>query len=154
MTRVGEDEVSTFVGLGIARGLARRGAGLRNGLEIVRHRVAIDTVPVPCLEREQLPDLLLDELPRESDAGIETPVVPDLERELRFVDASAQFLAFLDGQTKRLLDEHMFAGVNRLERERHMELIRHPNKHGLDPSIRQHFVKIAISETWLMQRGH
>src|SRR4030095_13243509 len=103
MTGMSEDKVAAFVGLGIAVGPACGRAGLRNRLEVVRHLVAIDAVPIPRLERQELSDFLLDELPCERDARIEAPVVANLESKFRGMNLPAQFLALLDGHAERLL---------------------------------------------------
>lgn len=94
---------------------------------------AVDGLVVPGLEREERAALLPDETVREGDARIETPGIADLEDPARTAKVGAQFLTFLDGAAQRLLENHMFSGGDRLVAQRHVELIRHGDNHGLNP---------------------
>ena len=154
MAGVGEDEIAALVGLGIALGPPGTGALVDDGLEIVRHGVAMGGVAIPRLERDDLADLLADEFLREGDAGIETAVVADLEREPGSVNARAQFLALLDVHTERLLDENMFPRRDGLQGQRHMILVRHPDQHGFDLRVGQHLVIAVVGRARLVKHGH
>ena len=154
MARVREEEVAPPVGLGISFGPARGSAGLHQRLEIVRHRVAMDRVPIPRLDREERADLLRDELSCKGNAGIKAPVVPDLEDTPGLMNQASQLFTLLDGDAQRFLDEHMLAGGNGLLRERDVKLIRHAEEQGLDAIIRQHLVEVAVGGARLVQQRH
>ena len=70
---VAEHVVAPPVALGVAGRLAGVRAGPGDRLQVVGHRVAVGRVAVPRLQRDQLADLLADEVARERDAGIEAP---------------------------------------------------------------------------------
>src|SRR5262245_30093730 len=97
MAAVCKQKITTLVGLGISFRFERRVAGLPDRLKVVGHRVAVNRVPIPRIEGQELADFLANEFPRKGNAGVEPPVVADLKRELRAMNMSAQFLAFLDG---------------------------------------------------------
>ena len=149
-----ENEVAALVGFGVALRFARGSAGGHDRLEIIRHGIAVKRIPIPGFEGEQCPDFLLHKFPGERDARIKPAVVPHLEHQLRGLHAGAQLLAFLHSHAERLFDEHMFAGGNGLEGERHMELIGHPDEDGFDARVSEHFIVIAVAEPRLVQRGH
>jgi hypothetical protein len=111
-------------------------------------------IAVPRFQREQLSEFFVNELAREGDARIEAAIVSNLKRDARFVNAPAQFLAFLDVHAERLFDEHVFAGLNCLHRERDMKLIRDPDDHGFDERVREHLVVILVSDARFVNRGH
>src|SRR5262249_32644810 len=65
-----QNKIAPFVGFGITPGLACRCACKWDWLQIVRHRVAIDRVPVPRFERKQSAHFFLNKFPRKGNARI------------------------------------------------------------------------------------
>ncbi len=68
--------------------------------------------------------------------------------------AIAQLAARLDGRAQRLLDQDVLAGLERLQRRGHVELVGDGDDHRLDLRVGQHGVVIAIGHLRLMDGGH
>ena len=128
VARLPEQVVPATVGLGFALGSNPGAAGLHQWLQGVRHLVAIGRVAVPRAHGEDLADLLADELTREGDAGSNRRIVPTWD-EPGGGDRSGEGLALLDVDAHRLLHEHVLSGIERLERHRHVELVRDRHDH-------------------------
>src|SRR5262249_17391447 len=84
MAAVRQHEIAPPVGLWVVGGFARLFAHDGDRLKIVGHRVAVSRIVVPQLEPHPPAHLFFDELPRESNAGIEATIVADLQDESAF----------------------------------------------------------------------
>ena len=122
------------------------GAVHRDRLEVVGHRVAIDRVVVPGLERDPPAHLLADEPSGEVDARVEPAVVADLDDQPARRRPIAQLAARLDGRPQRLLDQDVLSGLERLARRADVELVGDRDDHRLDVGIGQHGVIVAIRD--------
>ena len=111
-------------------------------------------ITIPRFERHHLPEFLADEFCRERDAGIEAPVVADLKNPSRRRDLPPQFLAFLDADAERFLDQDMLPRGHGLQGQRDVELIRDADEHRLHLRVRQHLVEFAMRKSRLMQQLH
>ena len=152
MAAMGQDKVPPPIGLGIALGLERLRARHRDRLEVVGHRVSINRVIIPRLERDPLAHLLGDELAGEGDPGIETAIVAHLDDQLGRRRTIAELAARLDRRAQRFLDQDVLAGRERLQGGRHMELVGDGDDDRVDPRVGQHLVVVAIGQPWVDER--
>ena len=89
----------------------------------------------------------------QGDAGIEPSHGPDLEHETGRLDGGGERLTLLDAHAERLLDEHVLAGLDRLERHRHVELVGDRDDDGIDPRVGEHPFVVRVGHLRLVRRG-
>ena len=151
---VRHQQVAPAVRPGIDPGPPRTFAGGDHGQQVVRHGVAVGRVVVPHLDRDPLPHLRGDEVPGEAEAGVEAPVVADLEGHPGLADAGAKLLALLDGGAERLLDEDVLARSDRFKTQRDVERVAGGDDDGLHPGVGEHAGVVAVGHGGLVHRGH
>ena len=79
---VGQNKVPALVRFRVALRFPRMSTQSRNGLEVVRHGVAIGRIAIPRFEGHQFSDFVADKFLRESNPRIKTAVVPNLDDRL------------------------------------------------------------------------
>lgn len=154
VTAMGEDEVAAFIGFWVSFGSPGLGALNGDRLKIIGHGVAIGGIAIPGFEGDEPADFALDEIAGKGDAGIEAPVVADLEDPVGGGDGVAQVAAFLDGDPEGFFDQDMFSGLKGFECERDMELIGDPDDDGVDVRIGEHCIQVVIDFLRRVDGGH
>lgn len=88
------------------------------------------------------------------DAGVEAAIVADLDDQAGRRGPVAERTARLDGCSERFLDQHVFAGLERLNRRGDVKLVGDCDDDRLDLRVGQHGGIVAIGDPGLMDSRH
>ena len=149
-----QHEILPQIGLRIAGRLPRQLAGDGQRLDRIGVGVAMGGIAIPGLQRQDLAHLVADEIARCFQRRVEALHVPDLQHLARALDRIGELLAFLDRDADRLFAQHVLAGLQRLDRHRHVIGIGGGDDHRLQFRVGQHRVKVAIHFLRLIGRAH
>src|SRR5580658_97419 len=153
VTSVGQHEVALPVALRISLGAFGEAAVLGQWLKIVRHRIARRGIVVPAFVRLHPAQFFGDESMCKRNAGIEAPVVTDLEHQTTSIHSLAERRGLFNRDAKWLFDQHVLAGGQSLQAERNMKLIGDTDEYRLHAGVGQHNVEVAEHLFRLMRSG-